>query len=149
VYGSVHCIHAAVKSTFHAELYACSDAVDTGLFIRNVLMELKEVDADYRVSVQSDSKSVVDWARGVNTTMRSRGIESMLFNVRHVVSDGTISVNHVSGSDNPCDLFTKILPFEVHWKHVMNVMGLNGVLHMKLPGVVDYSKYLKECVSSA
>ena len=54
-----------------------------------------------------------------------------MFKMRELRGAGVVDVRHISGTENPADVFTKVLPpqvFHKHRKFVMNLHGEEGVV---------------------
>ncbi len=138
----VHCVTMAIKSVYESELITCSEGFDTAQFVVNVLEDLK-IEGMETPKLCTDSESVVAWINGANVTTHSRHLRPKYYNTRHVVREGLLEIQHIAGESNPADLLTKILPFEIHWKHVANIMG-HGLIKFALAGV--NAKYdAKDC----
>lgn len=123
----IHCVTIAVKSVYEAELIACSEGFDTAAFILNVLNDLEIEGVPTPPIVKSDSEAVVNWINGANVTTHSRHLQPKYWGTRHIVKEGSISLTHVAGVDNPADILTKVLPLESHLKHLANIMGHNMI----------------------
>ena len=57
-----------------------------------------------------------------------------MFKMRELRGAGVVRVRHIDGTENPADIFTKILgrqSFEKHRKFVMNLPGSTGVEHAR------------------
>ena len=57
-----------------------------------------------------------------------------MFKMRELRGAGEVVLEHMPGTENPADLFTKILsrqPFEKHRKVVLNLAGDTGIEHAR------------------
>jgi len=138
VYASVHCLKCAVKAVFHPELASCADGVETGQFLKNILTDFKVKVNGLMPTVMVDNEAVVKWLNGDKYNAKTRGLDALFYSIRHMVQEELVEVKHVSGENNPSDVLTKILPRELHWKHLRDIMGL------KLLAKIDNFKHLSE-----
>ncbi len=137
VYTSVHCLKCAVKSVFHPELSSCADGVETSMFMCNVLKDFQAYDEHMKPMVYCDNEAVVKWLNGDKYNVKTRGLDTLFYSIRHLVHEDIVEVCHIDGASNPSDLLTKILPVDVHWKHTKDIMGL----HL-LEGVAGFENML-------
>lgn len=125
IFASVHCLKCAVKSVFHPELASCADGIDTSMFMCNVLSDFHVGHERKTPIVYCDNEAVVNWLNGDKYNVKTRGLDTLFYSVRHLVQEELVQVVHVDGVTNPSDVLTKILPSETHWKHTKNIMGLH------------------------
>lgn len=129
----VHCVTIAVKSVYEAELIACSEGMDSVQFILNVLEDLR-LDNGMIPQVRTDSESVVSWLNGKGVNVNSRHLRPKYYGMRHAIRNGEVEVTHIDGTENPADLLTKILSYDLHMKHGRSILG-HGLVNFEMVGV--------------
>ncbi len=113
---SSHLQRSVSLSTVEAELYACSVASATALFLRRVINEFADEgflpQPTTPVTINVDNQGTISLiARTTNAASpKSRHIETRYFFVRDKVKDGLICFKYCPTKDNISDYLTKCLP---------------------------------------
>ena len=131
--------HCITMSSCEAELVALCDTAIELLHVVEVVRFLghEVVDA---IEVNTDSKAAYDLCHRFTSAQNSRHVDRKLFKMRELRGAGTTAVRHLAGTENPADLFTKILTkqlFEKHRKFTLNLAGDTGVEHRSMLGARD------------
>ena len=92
-------------STCEAEYMAVTHAVQEGIFLRQLLLDLRYPDMTINLFV--DNKGAIDLSNNPVHHNRSKHIDIRYHFVRNYVQDGTVSICHVPSQDNYADYFTK------------------------------------------
>jgi hypothetical protein len=112
---------AVALSTCEAELYGGASAVQELMWLKRLLGELRF--PQVQPALWCDNKSTVAHTKDPIFSGRSKHIDARYFFIRELVQGGRMVTNHISGEDNPADLFTKALPQDRH-KKMLDLMGL-------------------------
>ena len=89
IYANVKTVKVAVKSVWEAETYGSSDGMDTAIYARRAVEELKYPSEDNRI-VYVDNTAAIDWMLGSVPTKRSKHVETRMYRSRHLVDEGKI-----------------------------------------------------------
>ena len=81
---------------------------------------------DGPVEVFTDNKGAHDLCHRFSAAQHSRHIDRKMFKMRELRGAGVVDVRHIPGTENPADLFTKVLPPQVFHKHRKVVLNLHG-----------------------
>ena len=92
-------------STCEAEYIAANFAVKEGLFIRQLLSDLKY--PKMQISLNIDNKGAIDLSRNPVHHERSKHIDIRYHFIRQKVEDETLELFKVASKDNYADLYTK------------------------------------------
>ena len=92
-------------STCKAEYIAANFAVKEGLFIRQLLSDLKY--PKMQISLNIDNKGAIDLSRNPVHHERSKHIDIRYHFIRQKVEDETLELFKVASKDNYADLYTK------------------------------------------
>ena len=120
-------------SSCEAELVALADAAIELLHVTQ-LVNFLGVETPDAVDVWTDSKAAYDLCHRFTSAQNSRHVDRKMFKMRELRGAGVVRVRHIDGTENPADIFTKILgrqSFEKHRKFVMNLPGSTGVEHAR------------------
>ena len=112
-------------STSDAEYMAISDASREALARIQFFQELNISTAS--ILVLSDSKTALEIANGTALNYRkAKHIDIKYHAIRHYIQEDKIQVNHVPGTENIADIFTKALGPQLHQRFV-NDMGMRNI----------------------
>ena len=108
--------HCITMSSCEAELVALSDLAIELLYIMGTVTFL-----GYKIwkaiKVFTDNKGAYDLCHRFSSAQHSRHVERRLFKMRELRGAEVVTVTHMPGTDNPADLFTKILTRAIFEKH--------------------------------
>jgi transposase InsO family protein len=112
-------------STSDAEYMAISDASREALARIQFFQELGLSTAP--ILILSDSETALDLANGTAINYRkAKHIDIKYHAIRHYIQEDKIQVNHLPGSANIADIFTKALGPQLHQRFV-NDMGMRNI----------------------
>jgi len=116
-------------SSCEAELVALAELAIELLHIKAVVQFLGHA-IEGPIHAKTDSKAAYDLCHRFTSAQNSRHVDRKLFKMRELRGAGEVVLEHMPGTENPADLFTKILtrqPFEKHRKTVLNLAGDTGI----------------------
>ena len=99
-------IRRTAKNTLAAETIAMVDAIDTAIYIKNLLKELLQTDVDIPVYCLTDNYSLFQTAHAT-TSIGERRLRIELAIIREAVKNGDIILKWVSSKDQYADCLTK------------------------------------------
>jgi histone deacetylase 1/2 len=108
-------------SSCEAELYGGTSAAQELLWLKGLLQELGS--PTLQPVLFCDNKSTVAQTRDPVFSAKSKHIEARYFFIRELTQGNQMRTEHVSGEDNPADIFTKALLRERHNK-MLQLLGL-------------------------
>jgi hypothetical protein len=109
-------------SSCEAELYGGTSAAQELLWLKRLLQEL---DCWTQQPVlYCDNKSTVAQTKDPVFSARSKHIEARYFFIRELTQGKEMSTQHITGEDNPADIFTKALSKDRHYK-LLHLLGLS------------------------
>lgn len=123
-------------SSCEAELIALADCAIELLYVSKVA-EFIGLEMDGPVEVYTDNKGARDLCHRFSAAQNSRHIDRKMYKMRELRGAGVVDVSHIAGTENPADMFTKVLPPQVFHKHrkvVMNLHGAEGVVAPRTRG---------------
>ncbi|XP_026475639.1 uncharacterized protein LOC113380719 [Ctenocephalides felis] len=103
----------ALSST-EAEYMAISDASKEAIYLKNLLMELTDVNESVRI--YNDNKSAQKLSYNPVFHKRSKHIDVRHHFIREAIADGVIDLKYMQTNDMPADIFTKSLSVHKHLK---------------------------------
>jgi hypothetical protein len=114
-----------VHSSTDAEYMTLSDASREAIARIQFFEELNLPSAP--ILILADSQVAIDIADGsaVNHT-KTKHIDIRYHALRHYIQEDKVLVNHIPGSDNIADLFTKALPRSTH-ECLVDCMGMRNI----------------------
>jgi hypothetical protein len=112
---------AVALSSCEAELYGGTSAAQELLWLKRLLQELNCPTS--QPVLFCDNKSTVAQTRDPVFSARSKHIEARYFFIRELTQGGEMQCVHISGEENPADIFTKALLKERHYK-LLQLLGL-------------------------
>lgn len=95
-------------STMEAEYMAAADAVSQALWCRTLLAELG-FSQDAPTTLHMDNQSAIAFSKNTGSHGRAKHVDIRYHFVRDRISSNEISVVHCAGTENPADVFTKVL----------------------------------------
>ena len=75
------------------------------------------------VPFYTDSQVVVKMIEKGHLSNATKHLRISFHEIKEKVDEGTISLIHIPGTENPADLLTKPLPRETHEKHMNVILG--------------------------
>ena len=117
--------HCVTMSSTEAELVALADCAIELLYVMRVL-EFIGYEIEGSIEVYTDNKGAHDLCHRYSAAQHSRHIDRKLFKMRELRGAEIVDVRHVAGTENPADVFTKVLSPQVFHKHRKTVMNLHG-----------------------
>ena len=117
--------HCVTMSSTEAELVALADCAIELLYVMRVL-EFIGYEIEGPIEVYTDNKGAHDLCHHYSAAQHSRHIDRKLFKMRELRGAEIVDVRHVAGTENPADVFTKVLSPQVFHKHRKTVMNLHG-----------------------
>lgn len=109
-------------STTEAEYMAVAEGVKEALWLWGLLDDLGIEQGT--VDLGCDSQSAIHLARNQVHHARTKHIDVRYHFVRDVIEEGSISLLKVHTSDNPADIFTKVVP-RSKFQHCLNLLNLD------------------------
>jgi hypothetical protein len=115
-------------STMESEFYAAMEATREIVWVRRLISELG-IGLDVSKYIQSPTKLHIDNASAIAfiendiNHNRTKHIDTDFHYCRSKVKDGTITIHHIKGTENPADVFTKPLGPAAH-RAAMKSIGL-------------------------
>ncbi|OQR85104.1 retrovirus-related Pol polyprotein from transposon TNT 1-94 [Achlya hypogyna] len=99
-------------STMEAEYVAASIATQEAIWLRQLLKELRLVDADAPANLWCDNQSALKSMGNQTTTNRSKHIDIRYNYVREAIQNGNITTHYCKSDEMPADGLTKVLSAE-------------------------------------
>jgi hypothetical protein len=112
---------AAALSSCEAELYAGTSAAQEVLWLRGLLQSLGH--SQPTPTLWCDNESTIALTKDAIFSARSKHIEVRYFFIRELVQAGKLHVQHIAGTENVADIFTKPLSGENH-KRLTAALGV-------------------------
>lgn len=127
-------------SSCEAEIRATNEGSKLTMALRNVITSLAAngypiYDAEDTTIVYNDNESCVNWSRNM-TSKNTRHMEMRDNSIREWVEDKSLSVQHVKGTCNPSDIFTKEMKDGTHFRRLRDSF------------MCRYSDFLRDSLSS-
>ena len=109
------------RSSAEAEIYATDECVRELTFIRKLFRELKLIQTfmKHPIPVKNDNMTCVQWCKN-RTTRTIRHIQLRDYAVRENVQNKKNIVEHIFGSENIADIFTKEDKEKSHFERMRN-----------------------------
>ena len=128
-----HRQHCISMSSCEAELVALADCAIELVYVQSLL---KFIGYNiYRpVECHTDNKGAYDLCHRFTSAAHSRHIDRKMFKMREMRGAGLVTVMKIDTSDNPADIFTKVLtrqPFEKFRSFVLNLPGDTELRYMR------------------
>lgn len=123
LYGPIQCQSkrqtVSARSSAEAEIYATDECVRELIYIRKLLRDLhmNKILIKNPIPIFNDSMACVQWTKN-KTTRSIRHIQLHDNGVREEVAKGNIYIQHISGSENVADIFTKEDKDPNHFKEI-------------------------------
>ena len=95
-------------STCEAEYLAITHAMQEGLFLRQILIDLKC--KQLVISLFVDNRGAIDLAHNPVHHRRTKHVDIRYHFIRSKIQSGLVKISHVASNDNLADLFTKPSP---------------------------------------
>ena len=97
---------------------ALAEGLKDMISIRNILTEFADLFPDFiefprPVNFYTDSVSAIFVGENRVNNTRTRHIDFRYMRIRDEITDGAITLEHIAGTENPADLFTKPLAREL------------------------------------
>ena len=99
-------------SSFESEYLSLAEGIKAGLYIRNLLSEIVEIETPIQLYVDNQAAKAFAESDGCNN--RTKHVDIRLHFVRDYISKGQFFINYVKSADNVADLLTKVLSGEAH-----------------------------------
>jgi hypothetical protein len=94
-------------SSCESEIYATNEGTKSALKVRNLLLDLNEIEASDPVPIWNDNRGIVDWTKGCSVSKKLRHINMRELSVRLYQRLGYVDVQNIEGKRNVADIFTK------------------------------------------
>jgi hypothetical protein len=108
-------------STTKAEYVAVSEVANEIKFLTN-LLDVMKVEYEKPIKVNIDNVRALFLIKNMNTSERTRHIDSMYHFTRELTEEGLIKVEFIKSEDNMADIFTKSLNTTLNNKHKRKFM---------------------------
>lgn len=115
--------NVVAQSTGEAEYLSVSVAAREALWFRHLYKEIGFDPQTTPTTIFSDSEIAINMTKNAVYRSRTKHINLAYHHIRDEVAQGTVSVIHISGKENPADIFTKPLPAEAH-ERIVRQLGL-------------------------
>ena len=108
--------HSVVRSSMEAEFIAVNEAVAIAVWLHRLLSEIATVlpITIAPIPIGLDNASAEAFIKRPWATQRSKYIDTRGHFVRNMAEEGYVLIHHVSGTENPVDVFTKPLGPQKH-----------------------------------
>ena len=118
-------VHCEFTNPAHAPLLCekirdSTDLADCAIevvYLRGLLAEVGYPMDDLPTEACTDSKSAYDLCHRYTSSQHSRHVDRKMFKMRELRGLGVVTVRHIPGTENPADMFTKLLKRQVFEKH--------------------------------
>ena len=105
-----------------AELIACFEASNDGIWLRNFVTRLRVVDGiDRPLKIYCDNNSAVLYSNNNSSSTKSKFIDIKFLVVKERVQDGQISIEHIGTDFMLADPLTKGLTPKVFHEHTTHM----------------------------
>jgi len=108
-------------STTVAEYQAAFEATKLSIWLRDLIGELSVLEGP--TTIWCDNQAAVKLSNSEDHKKRTKHVNVRFHFLREAVKDGTVVLKHVSGLENPADMFTKPLP-SVKLKNCCELLNL-------------------------
>jgi len=108
-------------STTVAEYQAAFEATKLSIWLRDLIGELSVLEGP--TTIWCDNQAAVKLSNSEDHKKRTKHVNVRFHFLREAVKDGTVELKHVSGQENPADMFTKPLP-SVKLKNCCELLNL-------------------------
>ena len=110
-------------SSAEAELYAINTGATEALHLRNLLMELLNVQK-VNIKIHTDSSSGKNMATRIGSSRKAKHIDLKHLFTQQLISHDIVRLNKIHTNENPADIFTKYISTETLHRH-LQAAGLN------------------------
>ena len=115
-------------SSAEAELYAINTGATEALHLRNLLMELFNVQK-VNIKIHTDSSSGKSMATRIGSSRKAKHIDLKHLFIQQLISHDIVRLNKIHTNENPADIFTKYISTETLHRH-LQAAGLNTQHHI-------------------
>ena len=91
-----------------------------GIWLKSNFIQLS-IDLPSSISIQSDNEGAIALTTNGISHNRTKHIDICFHFIRSHVDSKKILLSHISGTDNPADIFTKPLPHPIFEQHRVNL----------------------------
>ena len=122
ILSSTETIKIAVTSVWDAEVQSASSAVDSMVYVSNIIDELKYA-SGHSKKVRIDSESGIEWFNSNRVNEKSRHMQIKYFHTKHSVQEGIVNMEFCDGEENESDLNTKVCDAKRTLKLTRKMLG--------------------------